>query len=437
MSVNVNRSLSDQFYRYKMPKIIAKVEGKGNGIKTVIVNMVEIAKALNRPPMYPTKFFGCVLGAQTNFDKNERYIVNGSHDSSKLQDILDGFIQKYVLCPGCQNPETDLHVSAKRGLISTSCKACGYSGVLPHKDKLAAYIIKCPPVEPKKKVDKEKSKKSKSKKGGDDDSAEEPAANDNNGLLLNGNHKNRGDDDEDWCEDTDADAVAKRMSMLTTGVNRLMANDDLEKSSEDRLQIFFEYFKKLNETHDGNFDVNMQKEIVAEAERLDIRDKAILVLCEVLFNENILQQIKNHRLLLLRFCAEHPKAQKYLLRGFELTIKEYRNHLLPKVAHILKTFYDMDIIDEKEIIGWGNKAYKKTVGKELAEQIHEKAAPILKWLNEADVEDSDDACEEELDVVYDDRARVDKILVQKEETPSKLSPLVQSTHDDELDIDAI
>jgi translation initiation factor 5 len=190
----------------------------------------------------PTKFFGCVLGAQTNFDKNERYIVNGSHDSSKLQDILDGFIQKYVLCPGCQNPETDLHVSAKRGLISTSCKACGYSGVLPHKDKLAAYIIKCPPIEPKeaKKKKEEKSKKSKGKKG-DDDSDETPAAEDNG--LLNGDTEDRNDDDEDWCDDTDADAVAKRMSMLSTGVNRLMANDDLEKTPEERLQIFFEYLK--------------------------------------------------------------------------------------------------------------------------------------------------------------------------------------------------
>ena len=28
---------------------LSQVEGKGNGIKTVVVNMVEIGKALNRP----------------------------------------------------------------------------------------------------------------------------------------------------------------------------------------------------------------------------------------------------------------------------------------------------------------------------------------------------------------------------------------------------
>lgn len=67
-TLNVNRNVTDVFYRYKMPRIAAKVEGKGNGIKTVIVNMAEVAKALGRPATYPTKYFGCELGAQTQFD---------------------------------------------------------------------------------------------------------------------------------------------------------------------------------------------------------------------------------------------------------------------------------------------------------------------------------------------------------------------------------
>ena len=37
-----------------------------------------------------------------------RYIVNGAHEGSKLQELLDGFIKRFVLCSECENPETDL-----------------------------------------------------------------------------------------------------------------------------------------------------------------------------------------------------------------------------------------------------------------------------------------------------------------------------------------
>lgn len=47
-----------------MPKLTRNIEGRGNGIKTLIPNMSDIAKALSRPPSYPTKYFGCELGAQ-------------------------------------------------------------------------------------------------------------------------------------------------------------------------------------------------------------------------------------------------------------------------------------------------------------------------------------------------------------------------------------
>lgn len=169
-SVNVNRNVTDIFYRYKMPRILAKVEGKGNGIKTVIVNMVEVAKSLSRPPTYITKYFGCELGAQTSWT-NDRYIVNGSHDAVKLQDLLDGFIRKFVLCPECENPETELLISAKKGTISQGCKACGYHGVLDVVHKVNTFILKNPPNAVQQASEPKRSKRSK--KGADEQGGDE------------------------------------------------------------------------------------------------------------------------------------------------------------------------------------------------------------------------------------------------------------------------
>jgi len=114
MSLNINRSIEDSFYRYKMPALVAKVEGKGNGIKTVIVNMADVAKALSRPPGYTTKFFSCELGTLSSIDtKIDRYIVNGEHTAERLQNLLDEFIKKYVLCVNCGNPETVMALTKK------------------------------------------------------------------------------------------------------------------------------------------------------------------------------------------------------------------------------------------------------------------------------------------------------------------------------------
>lgn len=62
-----------------------------------------------------------------------------------FQDLLDGFIQKYVLCPKCDNPETKLIISTKKGTIHQGCKACGHYGSLESNHKLNAYILKNPP----------------------------------------------------------------------------------------------------------------------------------------------------------------------------------------------------------------------------------------------------------------------------------------------------
>lgn len=52
--INIGPS-DDPAYRYKMPKLQSKTEGRGNGIKTILINAKEVAEALNRPPSYLPK----------------------------------------------------------------------------------------------------------------------------------------------------------------------------------------------------------------------------------------------------------------------------------------------------------------------------------------------------------------------------------------------
>lgn len=60
-----------------MPKIITKIEGKGNGIKVNLVNLEDVAKALRVPVQCkfiliidPLKYMGYELGSQTIYKKN-------------------------------------------------------------------------------------------------------------------------------------------------------------------------------------------------------------------------------------------------------------------------------------------------------------------------------------------------------------------------------
>lgn len=103
----------------------------------------------------PTKFFGCELGAQTTF-ADDRYIVNGAHTADRLRELLDTFIEKFVLCPSCKNPETELVITGKgrNEDIHRDCKACGRQNGIDMRHKLTTFILRNPP------------KKEKGKKGG-------------------------------------------------------------------------------------------------------------------------------------------------------------------------------------------------------------------------------------------------------------------------------
>mmetsp|Transcript_20574 Transcript_20574/g.51814 ORF Transcript_20574/g.51814 Transcript_20574/m.51814 type:complete len:358 (-) Transcript_20574:238-1311(-) len=135
----------DAFYRYKMPRLQTKIEGRGNGIKTNVMNNVEVAKALERPPAYLIKYYGCELGAQTKYDdKTGTSIVNGAHQTATIADLLEGFIKKYVQCYSCGNPETVVNID-KKDFIFLKCKACGAVSDVDMRHKLNTFILKNPP----------------------------------------------------------------------------------------------------------------------------------------------------------------------------------------------------------------------------------------------------------------------------------------------------
>jgi len=144
-TLNIGRDQSDKSYRYKMPRLLTKVEGRGNGIKTVLPNILDIAKALHTDPGYPTKYFGIELGAMSKFDqKREVGIVNGKHEAPDLAKLLEGFIETFVLCPTCKLPEINMKVNKKKDIV-IDCRACGHNGVLKTAHKLTTFIINNPP----------------------------------------------------------------------------------------------------------------------------------------------------------------------------------------------------------------------------------------------------------------------------------------------------
>jgi len=402
---NVNREVNDTFYRYKMPAIIAKVEGQGNGIKTVIDNMVAIARALNREAIYPTKYFGIELGAQTQIDKkNERYIVNGSHDSDKLQDILDGYIKKFVLCQQCENPETRLNV--QREDIYETCMACGNKGKLRNMGHgLANFIVrqhKNSKIDNKRKKDREgkTTKTTKNIYEGEGVAPAEGASEPATAAKVNGREKKDDWEGDDWAESDSEDENMEKLKNLSL---REMKPGDM--TGEQRGQAFEEYFQELID--EGQIEGMMKAkekimQIVLKADYYGIKAKAPFVMFEKLFTtEEFLKIAKKYRGLLIyinRNTDDSPdlKAMKYSLHAFETYIERFPA-LTDKTPVLLKFLYDVDIIDEAAIIEWGDaKPSKKYISKELSGTLKEKCRKVVEWLKTAETEseesedDSDD-----------------------------------------------
>ncbi|KAF1744778.1 hypothetical protein MXB_1026 [Myxobolus squamalis] len=419
--VNVNKRICDPFYRYKMPKLIAKVEGRGNGIKTVVSNMSEVAKSLNVPPAYPTKYIGIELGAQVILDsKNDRYIINGSHDNSKLQNVLYEFIDKYLLCSECENPETYMIASVKRDKIKMVCKACGHSSFLAHSHRLNTYIIKNPPKHNSSIVEIPIANIIVATS----EIATDPIKNE---VAYNGGEKSK---TTEWLTDTSSAAVQVRMAALSAKAAELTLNSDLEKSTEERYNMLVEYSKKLLAE---NTPENVQS-IIHESKRLDLGATSVFAICNSIFTDaEVGKKIKTYKNLLSTICQD-ASTQRNLLSSIEVVVIKYPDLVLAKIVQIFRLLYSLDIVEEDTFLAWSSKKSNRYLeDQNLVERIHKAADPFITWLKTAEVESSEES--EDDDIIAFTRVSSEK-LSNAPDSASRHG-LVVNEQDDDINIDDI
>ncbi|OIW05494.1 hypothetical protein TanjilG_27624 [Lupinus angustifolius] len=429
----------DAFYRYKMPKMITKIEGRGNGIKTNIVNMVDIAKALARPAAYTTKYFGCELGAQSKFDeKTGTSHVNGSHDTAKLAGLLENFIKKYVQCYGCGNPETDVLIT-KSQMIQLKCAACGFVSDVDMRDKLTSFIIKNPPEVKKgskgkkamrraekerlkegeaadeelKKLKKEVKKKvpssssktgaikstsSKKKGSGSDEDRTPPTHNQIEDKEISHDEDDDDDDDDDvqWLTDTSLDAARQRIQEQLSAVTADMVMLSTKEPEKKKKAAS----KASGDSANGNTKDKLAVEVKASlkkgigAKELHSHLAALpgsaqekmSVLFEALFEgveKGFAKEAIKKKSYLAVAVAEDEGSQSLLLRAIEEFCCKSSSNALKEVALVLKALYDVDVLEEEPIVQWYSKGLK---GDKKDSQLWKNVKPFIDWLQSAESE---------------------------------------------------
>ena len=106
------------------------------------------------------------------------------------------------------------------------------------------------------------------------------------------------------------------------------------------------------------------------------------------------------------------------------------------MPHIFKELFEEDVLEEEVILEWAKKVSKKNVSKELAQKIHDKAAPFIKWLQEAEEETSESDLDDPI-IEYDDRADRSELKEVSLKPASNDVSNEASNDEDYIDIDAI
>lgn len=375
--------VDDPEYRYKMPTVLGKIEGRGNGIKTVIENVTEVAEALDRTPGEINKFFGCELGAQTSYsEETEKAVVNGAHTDHTLQDMMHRYIETFVLCPNCRLPESTYKV--KNDLIYHRCAACGSVEMVNMQHKLCTYILAQHKKAKKEKKGKDKKSRREDKK--DKDKKKEKSTEEKKEKKEKKKDKDKKDKKKEKKE-------KKKEKALNDSMNGLSVDEPADVNDADAMNLAIQGFKNfLAENPDASVS-SIAERVVNEqmASGLKTFDKIHIYMRSVItpdFFKN--DEIKKAVPVVLALTGESNIMERHLISALE-----FLNADKPKFFPVmLKQLYDEDALKEDNILEWAAEGRTtdytlESLDEDARAALRAEAEPLIVWLQESDDEDSD------------------------------------------------
>jgi len=111
--------------RFELPKAQSIIQGK----QTIWKNFVKVARDLNRDSETLYKFVMKEISTSSTIVNNQSLVLNGVFDNHKINQILDKFINTFVLCSACKKPDTT--ISTHNNIKILKCTACGAVTPLP------------------------------------------------------------------------------------------------------------------------------------------------------------------------------------------------------------------------------------------------------------------------------------------------------------------
>lgn len=104
--------------RFQVPDVQLIVQGN----RSIWQNFQDIINTLNRPGKEVLKFVSGQLGT-AGIIEGSNALFNGKFTPEALDDVLNRYIDSYVICPVCTRPDTDIQKDGNAYYLT--CSACG------------------------------------------------------------------------------------------------------------------------------------------------------------------------------------------------------------------------------------------------------------------------------------------------------------------------